>query len=683
LSGWEFWIDRGGTFTDIVARRPDGTLTAHKLLSEDPARYADAAVAGIRAVLGLAPDDDIPMGAIAAVKMGTTVATNALLERKGAPTVLAITAGFADALRIGYQNRPNLFARHIVLPAPVYGATIEIAERLGAAGEVLSPLDEDRARADLRRAYADGYRAVAIVLMHGYRYPDHERRIAEIAREEGFSQISASHEVGPVIKLIGRGDTTVVDAYLSPALGHYVDRVASALGGRTRLLFMQSNGGLVESARFRGKDAILSGPAGGVVGMARTASEAGFDHVIGFDMGGTSTDVSHFSGMFERAEETVVGGGRIRAPMMLIHTVAAGGGSVCRFDGARLRVGPASAGAVPGPACYRNGGPLTITDCNLLLGKIRPDFFPRLFGPDGNQPLDRDVVERKFAALRDAVAKATGRALSPRQLAEGFIAIAVENMASAIKQISIRRGHDATRATLNCFGGAGGQHACLVADALGIRRVMVHALAGVLSAYGMGLADLRVLREATIRTSLDEAAMPALSRAASAMADAARGGGYAGGVGRGGGHGRRRARRIAGAGRADPIGGNRDARQHQILWQRLDAGGGLRRLRCNARRIRGAPSRPVRFRIRGRKVSGGKPGRRSDRRGGGGIARVARGARGRFAGVRIGDHKRADGQGRDPGSRRSDPRRVRVGSGDHHRPDPDDRGRARVARNRR
>ncbi len=522
MNGWEFWIDRGGTFTDIVARRPDGVLTVHKLLSEDPARYADAAIAGIKFLLGLPARVPIPEGAVAAVKMGTTVATNALLERKGEPTVLAITAGFADALRIGYQNRPNLFARHIVLAPPLYAAVIEIAERVCADGAILTPLDEDRAHADLLAAYAEGYRAVAVVLMHGYRHTAHERRVAEIARQVGFTQISVSHDVGATIRLIGRGDTTVADAYLSPVLRRYVDRVSGMLGEDARLLCMQSNGGLIEAARLRGKDAVLSGPAGGVVGMAQTAAAAGFDHAIGFDMGGTSTDVSHFDGVYERAEETIVGGVRIRAPMMLIHTVAAGGGSICRFDGARLRVGPQSAGAHPGPACYRNGGPLTITDCNLLLGKIQPAFFPALFGGDGDQPLDRAIVADKFAALAASILEATGKTLSPEAIAEGFIAIAVETMANAIKQISIRRGHDPARATLNCFGGAGGQHACLVADSLGIARIMLHPLAGVLSAYGMGLADLRVVREATVQIGLVDAAMPALSAWANEIGQAAR-----------------------------------------------------------------------------------------------------------------------------------------------------------------
>jgi 5-oxoprolinase (ATP-hydrolysing) len=496
--GWEFWIDRGGTFTDIVARRPDGSLATHKLLSENPEQYADAAVAGVRALL--------PTGAtIDAVKMGTTVATNALLERKGEPTVLAITAGHADALRIGYQARPKLFDRHIVKPEALYDRVVEIDERISVEGAVLRPLDEIAARAGLGAAFDAGFRAVAIVLLHGFRFTDHEARVAAIARDIGFSQVSVSHEVSPLMKLVGRGDTTVVDAYLSPILRRYVDRVAGELGEDTRLLFMQSNGGLTDARAFRGKDAILSGPAGGVVGMARTAAQAGFERVIGFDMGGTSTDVCHYAGEYERAFETVVAGVRMRAPMMNIHTVAAGGGSICSFDGARLRVGPASAGAVPGPAAYRRGGPLTVTDCNVMLGKLRPEFFPAVFGPNADQPLDADAVAAGFAKLAAQILAATGEAMSSEAIAEGFLTIAVENMAKAVRQISIQRGYDVTRYVLACFGGAGGQHACLVADALGMTKVMIHPFAGVLSAYGMGLADLRLIREATVERPLAEA----------------------------------------------------------------------------------------------------------------------------------------------------------------------------------
>ena len=496
--GWEFWIDRGGTFTDIVARRPDGTLLTHKLLSENPEQYEDAAVAGVRALLDGGAGID-------AVKMGTTVATNALLERQGEPTVLAITQGHADALRIGYQARPKLFDRHIVKPEALYTRVVEIDERISVEGTVLRPLDEAAARAGLQAAFDAGFRAVAIVLLHGFRFTDHEARVAAIAREIGFIQVSVSHEVSPLMKLVGRGDTTVVDAYLSPILRGYVDQVAGALGRETRLLFMQSNGGLTDAHAFRGKDAILSGPAGGVVGMARTAAQAGFERVIGFDMGGTSTDVCHFAGEYERTYETVVAGVRMRAPMMNIHTVAAGGGSICAFDGARFRVGPASAGANPGPACYRRGGPLTVTDCNVMLGKLSPEFFPAVFGPHADQPLDRDVVVAKFEALAAEILAATGKAMTPVEVAEGFVTIAVENMAKAVRQISIQRGYDVTRYVLACFGGAGGQHACLVADALGMTEVMIHPFAGVLSAYGMGLADLRTMREATVERPLAEA----------------------------------------------------------------------------------------------------------------------------------------------------------------------------------
>ncbi|MBX7248258.1 MAG: hydantoinase B/oxoprolinase family protein [Caulobacteraceae bacterium] len=516
-NGWEFWIDRGGTFTDIVARAPDGTLTVRKLLSENPGQYADAATAGLRRILTEAGTPDAP---IAAVKMGTTVATNALLERKGEPTVLAITAGLGDALRIGWQSRPRLFDRQIVLPEPLYGRVIEIDERVTAEGEVLRRLDEATARADLTAAFEAGFRAIAIVLMHGWKFTAHEARLAAVAREIGFTQISPSHAVAPLIKLVGRGDTAVVDAYLSPVLRRYVDRVAAELGREdaddaAHLLFMQSNGGLTDASLFRGKDAVLSGPAGGIVGMAATAKEAGFERVIGFDMGGTSTDVSHYAGAYERAWETVVAGVRLRAPMMDIHTVAAGGGSICEFDGARLRVGPHSAGAAPGPASYRRGGPLTVTDCNVMLGKLRPEFFPSVFGPAADQPLDRAAVEARFAEM----AERAGR--DPLDLAEGFITVAVENMARAIKQISIQRGYDVGRYALACFGGAGGQHACLVADALGMTTVMIHPLAGVLSAYGMGLADLRVVREETVEEPLHGADLDQLADRLEAAARAA------------------------------------------------------------------------------------------------------------------------------------------------------------------
>ncbi len=500
---WQFWIDRGGTFTDIVARAPGGDIVCHKLLSENPERYPDAALAGIRQLLGLGGEDAIPADRIGAVKMGTTVATNALLERQGEPTVLVITRGFKDALRIGYQNRPRLFDLHIKLPEMLYLRTIEVDERVGAHGDILCALDEDAVRADLQAAHGDGFRSVAIVFMHGYRFPDHERRVAAIAGDLGFDQVSISHRVSPLMKLVSRGDTTVVDAYLSPILRRYVDRVAASLGD-ARLMFMQSNGGLTDARLFQGKDSILSGPAGGVVGMARTAGQAGFGKVIGFDMGGTSTDVSHFDGEFERVFETQVAGIRMRAPMMNIHTVAAGGGSILHFDGARYRVGPKSAGAVPGPACYRRDGPLTVTDCNVMLGKIQPKHFPKVFGPKGNEPLDLGAVKAAFGALAEAIFAATGERPGPEQVAEGFLKIAIENMANAIKQISVQRGYDITEYTLNCFGGAGGQHACLIADTLGMNRVFVHPLAGVLSAYGMGLADMRAMRERSVEIELDD-----------------------------------------------------------------------------------------------------------------------------------------------------------------------------------
>ncbi|HMR03935.1 MAG TPA: hydantoinase/oxoprolinase family protein, partial [Candidatus Competibacter phosphatis] len=508
---WQFWIDRGGTFTDVVARRPDGRLVAHKLLSDNPEHYPDAALQGIRDLLGVSADQPIPAERIAAVKMGTTVATNALLERKGDRTLLLITRGFRDALRIAYQNRPKLFARQIVLPELLYERVSEVRERVSAQGEVLAPFDADDARRSLETAWRAGIRAVAIVFLHGYRFPEHERLAAALAKQIGFTQISTSHEVSPLMKLVGRGDTTVVDAYLSPILRRYIDRVASELSG-ARLLFMQSHGGLADAHHFRGKDSILSGPAGGIVGAARTAARAGFERIITFDMGGTSTDVAHYAGEYERAFETLVAGVRLRAPMLHIHTVAAGGGSICRFDGGRLRVGPESAGANPGPACYRRGGPLTVTDCNLLLGRIQPAFFPKIFGPDQNQPLDRDTVARQFAALADEIETESGARYTPTELAEGFLKIAVENMANAIKQISTQRGYDVTEYTLCCFGGAGGQHACAVADALGIPTIFIHPLAGVLSAYGMGLADARLLKERAVEAPLSAELMPVLER---------------------------------------------------------------------------------------------------------------------------------------------------------------------------
>nr|WP_199899728.1 hydantoinase B/oxoprolinase family protein [Sneathiella glossodoripedis] len=500
---WQFWVDRGGTFTDIVAKKPDGSLLSHKLLSENPEQYKDAAVQGIRDLLGLKPGDPIPENTVRYVKMGTTVATNALLERAGDRTVYVTTKGFGDALRIGYQNRPNLFARHIVLPELLYERVIEADERIDADGNVIQPLNIEKTRKNLQAAYDDGIRAVAIAFLHGYRYHDHENRVAELAKEIGFTQISVSHKTSPLMKLVSRGDTTVVDAYLSPILSRYVNQVAEELGTNTksvtRLMFMQSNGGLTDANLFQGKDAILSGPAGGVVGMTRTAAMSGFDKLIGFDMGGTSTDVTHFDGEYERSFETVVAGVRMRAPMMHIHTVAAGGGSLLTFDGARFRVGPESAGANPGPASYRRGGPLAVTDCNVMLGKIQPDYFPHVFGPNANEALDRDIVLEKFTALAEEIAATTGaQKQSAEEVAEGFLRIAVENMANAIKEISVQRGYDVTSYTLNCFGGAGGQHACLVADALGMTKVFLHPFSGVLSAYGMGLADIRSMRETQV-----------------------------------------------------------------------------------------------------------------------------------------------------------------------------------------
>ena len=505
---WQFWVDRGGTFTDIVAKSPEGRLLSHKLLSENPGRYRDAAVQGIRDILGLAPGAAIPPDTIEHVKMGTTVATNALLERRGERTLFVTTRGFGDALRIGYQNRPRLFDLEIVLPGLLYERVIEVDERIDAGGNVLSPLDEGRVRADLQSAFETGIRAVAVAFIHGYRYCDHEKRVGEICEEVGFTQVSLSHEASPLVKLVARGDTTVVDAYLSPILRRYVQQVADELSiedsAGPRLMFMQSNGGLTDAHRFKGKDAILSGPAGGVVGMTRTAAMGGFHKLIGFDMGGTSTDVSHYDGEFERSFETLVAGVRMRAPMMHIHTVAAGGGSILRFDGSRFRVGPESAGANPGPACYRRGGPLTVTDCNVMLGKIQPDYFPAIFGPAGNEKLDRATVIHKFSDMAEQVSTGQGKAVSAEEVAEGFLRIAVENMSNAIKKISLQRGYDVTEYTLNCFGSAAGQHACLVADALGMESIFLHPLAGVLSAYGMGLAEIRVLQEGQVSVDFIE-----------------------------------------------------------------------------------------------------------------------------------------------------------------------------------
>jgi 5-oxoprolinase (ATP-hydrolysing) len=525
-ANWDFWIDRGGTFTDVIGRRPDGTLTAHKLLSENPGVYRDAAVQGIRDLLGLKPGEPIPDGLIGAVKMGTTVATNALLERKGERMLLVITRGFRDALKIGYQARPKIFAKHIIKPEMLYERVAEVDERVRADGTVERELDLKAVRAELTAARADGIEAVAIVFLHAYRHPAHEQRVAALARELGFPQVSVSHEVSPLIKLVGRGDTTVVDAYLSPIIRGYVAHVAEDLRGSepadqrqlARLMFMMSSGGLTAAELFQGKDAILSGPAGGVVGMAETGREAGFDRLIGFDMGGTSTDVSHFDGEYERAFETEVAGVRMRAPMMLIHTVAAGGGSVLHFDGARFRVGPDSAGANPGPTCYRRGGPLALTDANVMVGKLIPDFFPKIFGPRQDQPLDAEAVRAAFTKL----AREIGDGRTGEEVADGFIKIAVENMANAIKKISVQRGYDVTRYALNCFGGAGGQHACLVADSLGMTKVLIHPFSSLMSAYGMGLADIRATRQQAIEEPLGDGALAALTSIGQRLGEEAR-----------------------------------------------------------------------------------------------------------------------------------------------------------------
>lgn len=514
---WDFWIDRGGTFTDVIGRDPAGNLHARKLLSENPGAYRDAAVQGIRDLLGLKKGEPIPVGAVGEVRMGTTVATNALLERKGDRTLLVTTKGFRDALRIGYQARPDIFAKQIIKPEQLYDDVLEVEERVLADGTVEQAIDEAAVRTALQAQYNAGFRAVAIVFMHGYRYTAHEQAAARIAREIGFPQVSVSHEVSPLIKLVGRGDTAVVDAYLSPILGRYVQQVSEELGvARTgaRLMFMMSSGGLTAAELFQGKDAILSGPAGGVVGLAETGRSAGFDKVIGFDMGGTSTDVAHYDGEYERAFETEVAGVRMRAPMMLIHTVAAGGGSILHFDGARFRVGPDSAGANPGPAAYRRGGPLAVTDANVMVGKLIPSYFPTIFGPQQDQPLDVEVVRAKFAALAEEV----GDGRSAEEVADGFIQIAVANMAEAIKKISVQRGYDITRYALNSFGGAGGQHACLVADALGIKTVLLHPFSGLLSAYGMGLAEIRSTRTAALDVPVDGGAKAAIDAVAEKLA---------------------------------------------------------------------------------------------------------------------------------------------------------------------
>jgi len=505
-SKWDFWVDRGGTFTDIVGRKPDGTLVAHKVLSENPEAYRDAAVQGIRELLGVSTGEPIPSGLIGAVKMGTTVATNALLERKGEKTLLVTTRGFRDALAIGYQARADIFAKRIIKPELLYSAVVEVGERVRADGQVEAVPDEATVRTDLQAQFDAGYRAIAIVFMHAYRYPAHEQLVSRIAGEIGFTQISVSNQVSPLIKLVGRGDTTVVDAYLSPILRRYVEQVAEELGADAngsgddgpQLMFMQSSGGLTAARLFQGKDAILSGPAGGVVGAVETSRLAGVDKMVGFDMGGTSTDVSHYDGELERSFETEVAGVRMRAPMMSIHTVAAGGGSILHFENGRFRAGPDSAGANPGPKAYRRGGPLTVTDANVMLGKLSPDLFPKIFGPNRDQPLDAAAVRKAFEEMAEVV----GDGRSPEQVADGFLAIAVENMANAVKKISVQRGYDVTHYALTCFGGAGGQHACLTADALGISTVLIHPFSGILSAYGMGLADIRATRQRTISEGL-------------------------------------------------------------------------------------------------------------------------------------------------------------------------------------
>jgi 5-oxoprolinase (ATP-hydrolysing) len=516
MTNWHFWIDRGGTFTDIVARDPAGNILTKKRLSENPDRYQDAAIAGIREFLALQPGDAIPENTIAAVKMGTTVATNALLERKGARVLLLTNRGFADLLRIGNQARPRLFDLDIKLPTMLYERAVEVSGRVAVDGAEIEALDEAAALAALQSAKAGGINAVAIALIHAWKYPAHEQRLGELAAATGFTQISLSHIASPLLRLVPRGDTTVADAYLSPILRRYVDQVSAGLGG-AKLYFMQSNGGLAGAKEFSGKDAILSGPAGGIVGAARTAAMAGFAAVIGFDMGGTSTDVALYDNAFERTFETVIAGVRIRAPMLSINTVAAGGGSILHFDGARLRVGPDSAGANPGPAAYRNGGPLTVTDANLVVGKLQPKHFPSIFGPNGNQPLDAATVHAQFTMLAETVSAATGTTRTAQQLAEGFIAIAVANMAHAIRQISVQKGRNPADFVLTSFGGAGGQHACLVADELGMETIFVHPLAGVLSAYGMGLADFLLLREQAVEIPLTENAIGKLSKTAAEL----------------------------------------------------------------------------------------------------------------------------------------------------------------------
>ena len=536
---WQFWIDRGGTFTDIVAQRPDGQMQVHKLLSENPDRYTDAPIQGIRELMDIADGEAIPSEQIALVKMGTTVATNALLERKGDRTLFITTQGFRDGLRIGYQNRPDIFALQIVLPEMLYEQVVEVDERMSAEGEIIqaiTPAVEEKLLADLQAAYDSGIRSCAIAFIHSYRYPAHEQRAAALAQQVGFTQVSASHQVSPLIKWVSRGDTTVVDAYLSPLLRRYVDQIEQALIPRNQdaqvlpqILFMQSNGGLTPAQFFQGKDSLLSGPAGGIVGAVQTSLTAGFDKIITFDMGGTSTDVAHFrqenhasrTVTYERVFETELAGVRLRSPMMAIHTVAAGGGSILGFDGDRYQVGPESAGADPGPACYRKGGPLTVTDGNVMVGKLQPQFFPQVFGPAGDQPLDKAGVSDKFAVLAEEILVETGRQRSPEQIAEGFLKIAVENMANAIKKISVQKGYDVGDYALCCFGAAGGQHACQLAQTLGMKSIIIHPYAGVLSAYGMGLADRRVLKEASVEVGLSAAAIADITEQLAALVESA------------------------------------------------------------------------------------------------------------------------------------------------------------------
>ena len=501
MQRWQFYIDRGGTFTDIVAKTPQGKIIVHKLLSENPEQYQDAPIQGIRDLMGVGANEPIPTAQIEVVKMGTTVATNALLERKGDRVVLLINKGFKDALRIGYQNRPDIFARQIVLPSMLYETVVEIDARYDAGGNELKPVDIDRVRKDLQAVYDTGIRCCAVVLMHGYRYSNHELQVGQIAKEIGFTQISLSHQVSPLMKLVSRGDTTVVDAYLTPILRRYIDRITSQLPD-TQLMFMKSDGGLVDAANFQGKDSILSGPAGGIVGAVQTSQRAGFNRIVTFDMGGTSTDVAHYAGEYEREFDSEIAGARMRVPVLAIHTIAAGGGSILSFDGLSYRVGPESGGSNPGPACYRRGGRLTVTDANVMLGKIQPQYFPAVFGKDANQPLDREIVLDKFKQLTKEIDTTTGNNSTPERVASGFIAIAVANMANAIKKISLQRGYDVTEYVLCCFGGAGAQVACLVADNLGISKILIHPYAGVLSAYGIGLADIRSTKVKSVEETL-------------------------------------------------------------------------------------------------------------------------------------------------------------------------------------